>query len=421
MLTGEYPPAMGGVGDYTAHLCDAIAGMGGEVAIVTGRAPGVSGSTAMAGSDRVLARVEHWGFGCWRSMALAAARFRADVLHIQYQAAAYDMRPAIHLLPAYLRVRLPGLPIVTTFHDLRIPYLFPKAGPLRPAAIRLLDRLSQRTVVTNQADLDDLGGPGRAGRGDPPRRWLIPLASAIPCDPPARFDRGVERRRLGAGENTLLLSYFGFMNDSKGVEHLLDTLVSLLDRGHDARLLIVGGEAGSTDESNVAFARRIDAVIAGAGLQAKVTRSGFLPPGEVSASLLASDICVLPFRDGASLRRSSMLAAMAHSLPVVTTLAERPDPLLLNGENVVMVQRDSPAAMAAAVERLWRDDALLQRVSAGARFLASRFEWANVAGQHMELYRDLARARDTKGEIPHGDSITPAGQAGPGSGRRAGP
>jgi polysaccharide biosynthesis protein PslF len=396
MLTGEYPPAMGGVGDYTAHLCEAIAGLGAEVAVVTRPAPAVSGRTAKE-SERVLEMVEHWGFGCWRIIARAAVRFGANLLHLQYQAAAYDMRPAIHLLPAYLRARLPSLRIVTTFHDLRVPYLFPKAGPLRAAAVRLLDRSSHRTVVTNSADLDDLGGPGGAGTAGSPRRWLIPLASSIPCDPPRGFDRDAERRRLGVENGSLLLSYFGFMNDSKGVEHLLDTLASLLARGHDARLLVLGGEAGSTDRSNVEFSRRIDHAIAGAGLEGRIIRSGFLPPGEVSAGLLASDVCVLPFSDGASLRRSSMLAAMAHALPVVSTLAERPDPLLSNGENVVLVQRDSPAAIADAVERLWRDDALRQRVAAGAGSLARRSSWVGVAGQHMELYRGLAVAGTGRG------------------------
>jgi glycosyltransferase involved in cell wall biosynthesis len=263
---------------------------------------------------------------------------------------------------------------------------------LRRAAIRLIDGLSHRTVVTNGADLDDLGGPGAAGAGGGPRRWEIPLASAIPCDPPRSFDRDAERCRLGAASDSLLLSYFGFMNDSKGVEQLLAALEALLARGHDARLLIVGGEAGSTDPSNVAFSRRIDAMIAGAGLAGRIVRSGFLPPSEVSAWLLASDVCVLPFKDGASLRRSSMLAAMAHALPVVTTLADRPDPLLRSWENVVLVPRDDPSAMADAVARLREDDALSRRISAGARALAGRFEWGRVAGEHVRLYRDLVGA-----------------------------
>ena len=45
-------------------------------------------------------------------------------MNIQYQTAAYGMSPFIHFLPDALR----PIPVVTTFHDLRFPYLFPKAG-----------------------------------------------------------------------------------------------------------------------------------------------------------------------------------------------------------------------------------------------------------------------------------------------------
>ena len=66
-------------------------------------------------------------------------QLRPDVVHIQYQSAAYGCIGAVNFLPWRLRLARPG-PALTTFHDLRLPYLFPKAGPLRWQAVLALAR-----------------------------------------------------------------------------------------------------------------------------------------------------------------------------------------------------------------------------------------------------------------------------------------
>ena len=39
----------------------------------------------------------------------------------------------------------------------------------------------------------------------------------------------------------------------------------------------------------------------------------------MTANLLAADCAVLPYREGASLRHGSLMAALAHGLPIVST------------------------------------------------------------------------------------------------------
>ena len=76
--------------------------------------------------------VERWNWGCWRSLLKLIRRTEPAVVHVQYQAAAYAMHPAINLWPRRLRqlgARRPRSAV--TFHDLKVPYLFPKAGRLR--------------------------------------------------------------------------------------------------------------------------------------------------------------------------------------------------------------------------------------------------------------------------------------------------
>src|SRR5438132_1142704 len=82
-----------------------------------------------------------------------------------------------------------GPPVAVTFHDLRPPYLFPKAGPLRDLSVRLMARAAHGVLCTEAADLRRLGG----GRG----RVHVPLGSNVECRPPPGYGPRAWRRARG--------------------------------------------------------------------------------------------------------------------------------------------------------------------------------------------------------------------------------
>jgi glycosyltransferase involved in cell wall biosynthesis len=377
-VSGEYPPLQGGVGDFTHQLGQALHKLGAEVHVVT--------SAACADHGTVLAvhpLIGRWGWGCWSILAGLAGRLRPQVVNIQYQAAAYGMHPAINFLPQ----RLP-VPVVTTFHDLKVPYLFPKAGPLRGWVVRSLARASAAIITTNPEDT-----AAAAAYVPEPRLREIPIGSNIEPTPPPGYDRAAWRARWGAGPDTLLLCYFGFLNESKGGETLVRILAELVSRQTgdiEPRLLMVGGQVGSSDPTNAAYLQRVKARIDELGLADHVQWTGYLPDAEVSASLLAADLCVLPYRDGASYRRGSFMAALAHGLPIVTIHPRVPLPHLVDGQNVILVPPDDAQAAADVVMRLWSTPALRGALGVGARRLARRFAWDQIAAQTLALFEEVA-------------------------------
>src|SRR5450759_1974929 len=257
MVTGEYPPYPGGVGDYTALLCRHLTEAGAAVSVLTSRLSEPPTVPESVGGPGLFRLIQKWGYGSCGEIASLAKRQGCQVVHLQYQAAAFGMHPFANLLPAYLRVRLSGTKVVTTFHDLRVPYLFPKAGPLRARALRAMDSRSHASVLTNEPDLQELGGPGVGPGGKTGKRWLIPIGSNVDNAPPTDFDRQLWRRQMGADEETMMVSYFGFMNDTKGVEFLVQALGLLLGRGIHLKLVVVGGEAGDTDPTNRDYSKRL--------------------------------------------------------------------------------------------------------------------------------------------------------------------
>ncbi len=381
-IAGEFPPDVGGVGDYTALLGRHLAGAGVEVGVLTR-----AGAAAKVAGVGVFPLVRRWDSGAWWPILKAAQQFRPDVVHLQYQAAAFGLAPAAILLPLVLR-RLGAHPVAVTFHDLRPPYLFPKAGPLRRLAVELVYQTSAGAVATNGADLVRLQGvwfpPGRAR----PPLAFIPIGSNIPVVPANPEDLARLRRDHGIGPDEPLVGYFGLMNWSKGVELVLEACRRAADLGLKIRLVLVGGGAGRTDPTNPAYARAIKRRVAELGLGERTLWTGPLPAEDVSRWLQAIDLLLLPYLDGASLRRGSLVAALVHGRPVVTTRppdvrAIRP---LTEGEHLLLAA-PRPEALARAVCQTLEDPGLARRLAEKAREVAGLFDWSKLARQHIDFYK----------------------------------
>jgi glycosyltransferase involved in cell wall biosynthesis len=378
LVTGEYPPLQGGVGDFTKQLGRALAAAGADVHIIT-TMRSASGST---GAVTVHPLVNGWTFGALLRIRNLARHLRLDILNIQYQAAAFGLSAPIHFLPD-----LAGAKTVVTFHDLRIPYLFPKAGRLRPAAVTHLARAAAGVIVTDPADEQEL-----RRRGSVKRLAKIPIGSNIEAAPPAGYDREVWRARLGVGSKELLLGYFGFLNESKGGETLISALAILKDRRAPFKLLLIGGQTGSSDATNAEFEAKVEKMIRRYDLGDHILRTGFVEAAQVSGHLLASDVVVLPYRDGVSFRRGSLMAALAHGCAIITTEPQTAMPEALDGVNLRLVPPGSPQALVLAITGLLDAPALRARLGQGASELAASFDWDAIARRTLDFYRSILGA-----------------------------
>jgi glycosyltransferase involved in cell wall biosynthesis len=392
LISGEFPPMQGGVGDFTNELGQALAALGHEIHVLTSASHNLQPKTQNPKLETrnpvsVHRSVRGWGWSCWRDISRLNDTLRFDILNMQYQTAAYKMHPAINLLPLRLRIGA-GLRscTVVTFHDLKVPYLFPKAGRLRWWVNLALARWSDAVIVTNAEDLARLSTYSSIRSLS-----LIPIGSNISPEPPAGYDRQSWRAQWGVAPDDLLLSYFGFLNESKGGETLVRALDKLVQRRYNVRLMMVGGKVGSSDPTNIAYLKRIEGLIEELGLTARVFWTGYTPQPDVSANLLASDICVLPYRDGASFRRGSFMAALAHGLPIVSTRPRVDAPELRHGENILLAPPDAPVALAEAIARLASDTELRRRLGEGAARLAQDFTWGKIAEKTEALYEEILR------------------------------
>ncbi|HET7376872.1 MAG TPA: glycosyltransferase, partial [Anaerolineae bacterium] len=309
LITGEYPPRQGGVGDFTRELAQAMIALGHEVHVITGRQPcaKLQDANTKLKEDGIVAHrsITSWGIGCWAQIAKIARENYLEILNIQYEPAAYAGQVGINFLPNRLIRRSIQLPIVTTFHDLLVPYLFPMAGPLRRKVVDYLARQSDAVIVTNEEDQSRLQTPTS-------RRSLVPIGSNIDPKRLIDFDLQGARAQWRIQTDEMVIGYFGFLSASKGGEVLIHALKLLADHNLPVKLMLIGGRTGSSDPSNAKYAAQVERLIESSWLKECVIETGYLDSPEVSRALMACDVVALPYQDGASIRRGSLLAAIAH-------------------------------------------------------------------------------------------------------------
>jgi glycosyltransferase involved in cell wall biosynthesis len=371
LVTGEYPPMQGGVGAYSHILAGTLTAHGHNVFVFTGKSTREDNPAV-----KLTNTIRKWGPGSLRSIRRWARDNRLDVVNLQFETAAYGMSPWIHFLPDALR----GIPVVTTFHDLLYPYLFPKAGPLRDWIVMRLARASAGVIATNHEDMARLANL--------PRARLIPIGSNIAL-PIGDFDWRTWQARAGAEEGDSLLGYFGFVNRSKGLETLLEALAALRADGLPVKLVMIGGRTGTSDPSNAAYAAEIDSLIAQLGLESYIHRTGFVTDREVSIYLRNCGVVVLPYRDGASYRRGSLMAALQHGCVIITTRPKVEIPAFRHGENMLLVPPDDALAVVEAIRDILWNPHLMHKLRMGATEISGEFGWDAIARECVAFFDEV--------------------------------
>lgn len=377
-ITGEFPPMLGGIADYTDQLALSLEGHGWESLVMTS-----SQAAADSADDRIVATVDRWDGRILDTVRQTIERTRPDVIHIQYQTGAFQMRPSINFLPLRLGIRKRPVPVVTTYHDLLRPYLFPRAGGLRRWVNRALAIGSDAIILTNELDFRRVNS-FRRYRG---RVWQIQLGSNIPG--PESVDRDAILRKHELDPAGFVVGFFGFLTADKGIDDLLDALERPDMDG--VELLVISGDLATTDTTNRRYHDRILKRLRNAGIPVRIT--GHLPPDDAADALAAVDLIALPLRGGASLRSGTLLAALQSGTPVVTTDPRPGDSLapFAPGESIWLVPVSETDFLHEAIQLLWLEPSLRERLSRNALEASKQFTWPAIAERHLEVYRHVTQ------------------------------
>jgi glycosyltransferase involved in cell wall biosynthesis len=203
----------------------------------------------------------------------------------------------------------------------------------------------------------------------------LPVGSNIS---PIAMSRDAARKELGI-EDELVIALFGTSNPHRMLEHSETALTALVaERGADKiRVLNLGAGARA-----LRVPQELD-----------VLTPGGLPADDVSRHLRASDLLLLSFSDGVSTRRGTLMAGLAHGLPVVAVRGVSTDDVLLrHPDAITLTPVGDQRAFAQAVLDITSDPERLMRAGrAGRALYSTHFDWPVAAERLMTVFTNARR------------------------------
>ena len=329
MLLAPESPGSCGVLDYSRRLAAALKEQGVAVTLARG-----------IRNDRLSLR---------ELRAELRAR-RPELLHIQYPMARYGAS----LLPL-VAAWFPGVRTLVTLHE------FSQAHPLRRVAALAFSRAALVFTTEQEEQAYRRWYPWSQGRTQ-----VIPLGSNIPW----LADGG--KRDLDA------VCYFGQLRPQRGLEAFIELARLAQRQAPQLRFQVLGAvPAGREDYCRALRESAADLRQLGWALE-----SG---DDAVAQRLAATGFVYLPYPDGASGRRGSLLAALGNGALVITTRGAQTPPELSGAVRFA----NSPVDALAEIATLRGDPEAQNRQRAAARAWSRVHQWSAIADAHRLLYRRL--------------------------------
>jgi polysaccharide biosynthesis protein PslF len=208
----------------------------------------------------------------------------------------------------------------------------------------------------------------------------------------------------GAADNRVRLSSakawpprvltWGLLGPGKGIEHAIDAMALLRDRGLRVDYQVAGQTHPRVlDRDGEAYRQ---------GLQARArTRDvadqvhfdpRFLPAGALSRVVSSADVVLLPYDSREQVTSGVLIEAVTAGRPVVSTCFPHAVELLGGGAGL-LVERQDPAGIARALHRVLTEPGLSARMSRHSARLAPQLLWPAVAHSYRELAAALTTTR----------------------------
>jgi len=358
LITGEYPPDIGGVGDYTAQLGEALSRCGDEVHVW---APPNSRSAIDAGPIRLHRLPDNFGPRSILAMDRGIDRSQDSQILVQYVPHAFGWKamnvPLCLWLASRQRDRLGVM-----FHEVAYPMTRDQPmrhnllGVVTRAMAATLARSARRIFVTTSAWEPILRSISHTQQPI----QSIPTFSNVPLVEDEAGANAI-RRRVAPNGGKIAGHVGGY--GSVYADGTTALLVAGLAQDTELAVLLIG--KGGTEFR----ARMIDQH---PSLASRLHATGALAPADLSRSIAACDLMVQYYPDGVSTRRTSCMAALEHGRAVMTTSGHLTEPLWNESRAVALAPANDLPAMASMLHRLIGDTEEQQRLGAAARDLYDR-------------------------------------------------
>jgi glycosyltransferase involved in cell wall biosynthesis len=353
IVTGEYPPQHGGVSDYSRLVACGLANKGDDVCVW---APACDGESPADAGVEVHRLPDQFGLRGLIALSAGLSQFQGPRrILVQYVPHAFGWKALNFPLCLWLLARRRDS-IRLMFHEVYFPL---EKGQKVAHKVLAYGTRWMALIAAHSAERVYVSIPSwkylleELTSTASPITWL-PVPSNIDVVNEPQASAAIRTQYTLSGE--YLIGHFG----TYGL-HIGNLLVSLLPKVlhgvPNAKIVLLG--AGGNRIIKYLDSRHPD-------LSDRVIATGALDSKNLSHHLTACDLMIQPYVDGVSTRRGSVMAALAHGLPIVTTAGPLTEALWSESRAVRLEAVGDSEAFAASTHELLIDENERHRLSAAS-------------------------------------------------------
>ena len=378
-MVSTYPPTPCGLATFTHALVTAMAGLGARVDVVR---------VVDEAQPRSPSGVVHQLVAGSPPAATAAALNRYDVVMVQHEFGIFAGPDGEELLGLLSRLRVPVVAVLHTVLADPTPHqrlvlkgviaaadlLVTMTRTARDRVVELYGADAGQVQVIPHGAPDALVAAARPG----PRRGLGQLVENV--------------RAARPGARPVILTW-GLLGVGKGIEWGIEALGRLQDLS-PRPLYVVAGRTHPrvAEREGERYREHLQATAERHGVAGDVVFDDrYLDAAQLHRLVRSADVVLLPYDSIEQVTSGVLIEAVAAGRPVVSSSFPHARELLGDGAGL-LVGRQNPEAIAAAVRRVLTEPGLAEQLSRRAAALAPDLSWRAVAGRYLASGQALALA-----------------------------
>lgn len=368
MIT-SYPPDRCGISDYSERLIGSLRKIGTDVMIISREGDGIRGEKNIHRTiavkkvkrsfSQIFTEISSGGivFEDVKKSMKAIKEFSPDVVHIQYEPGLYNLFYVPLLITILRKAKIKTILTLhaidyfplTIFHKI---FLYD-----RPDKI-IVHTKTHQELIKNVLDAKNSK-----------KVELVPMGLV-----PQEF-----------GKDGKYILFFGFLNQHKGVEDLLEAF----SKTNCKQKLVLIGSINPIFQPDVEYKDKIKFMISDLGLRNRVEFiHKFVPEKSLSRYIKNSMFVVFPYRSSYSGAQSqAIIDVLAFGKPMIVTKPAQGN--LINKENALVVEPGNVMMLAEAMEKLTGSKSMRDGMTERNKSLSKELDWDKIADINLLLYENL--------------------------------
>lgn len=366
IITGTYPNMICGVGFHSYFLGNALAEQGITVSIITSKSISIPEDVLNSESPKVYTIIKDWSFLTFFSIKYIIKEIKPDVVHVQLPTRGSQIYSA--LLFSLLNLIYYKKPLILTLHEFSEGLFWSKIRGI------FLIAIAPYIIFPN---LNDLRFALRIFTFKRKNLFHVPLGPTLPIE---KLLKNENQKK-----NEKDIAYLGILYPRKGIEVLIEAIAKINQHFPEIQVHMLS----SFIEENP-YHRSLEELAKQLGVDKNIVWYRNIKLEEIAKRIIRCNIACLPYPEGATYKRSTLLEVLTSGVAVITTQTKKTRKDLIHGKNVYLVPPNNPIAISEAIVELYKNEMLLNTISKEGQKLAMNFTWSRIAEMTKKIYEEVA-------------------------------